>query len=83
MNYFYDLPDDIITKILDRKNKLERIDELKEIIDTFKVDWGGLDIYIKEDEDFIYHHLHAEMDELCYLEGELWYEYEYRKEDEN
>ena len=31
-NYFYELPDDIIKKILDRKDKLDKIDKLKKQI---------------------------------------------------
>ena len=89
MNYFYDLPDDIITKILDRKNKLERIDELKKIIDTFDVPWGEEFVVSNISyEDLKYDLLHGEIDELWCLEMELEKEDQsgfsyngYRKED--
>jgi hypothetical protein len=84
MNYFYDLPEDLQNKILERKKKLERIDELKDIIYKFKKakededeEWlnsnpapGEVEEWEKGIEDL----LEKEYDELYDLSYELWEE---------
>ena len=74
MNYFYDLPDDLQNKILERKQKLERIDELKNIIDTFDVEewWDEAFVISNITYDKLkYKLLEKEYDELNELELEL------------
>lgn len=77
MNYFYDLPEDLQNKILERKQKLERIDELKNIIDTFDVDewWDEAFVISNITYDKLkYKILEKEYDELVELELALWEE---------
>ena len=77
MNYFYDLPDDLQNKILERKQKLERIDELKNIIDTFDVEewWDEAFVISNITYDKLkYKLLEKEYDELHELQYELWEE---------
>ena len=77
MNYFYDLPDDLQNKILERKQKLERIDELKNIIDTFDVEewWDEAFVISNITYDKLkYKLLEKEYDELNELELGLWEE---------
>lgn len=77
MNYFYDLPEDLQNKILERKQKLERIDELKNIIDTFDVDewWDEAFVISNITYDKLkYKILEKEYDELEELELGLWEE---------
>ncbi len=68
MNYFYNLPDDIINKILERKDKLEKIDELKR-----KIKWEKKELdRIQEEASDYYPVQECEYEDLERYELELY-----------
>lgn len=74
MNYFYDLPNNIINKILDRKVKLERIDELKICIKWEKEQLKELEERNNEIQECDYDDLKCYEEELDGIEGDIMIE---------